>query len=100
MLVETSLNGAKATISIAGNVTVATCSDLETAVRRVAPDAVDYDIDLSQLEYISSAGLRVLLSTQRAASEKGGVMRLLHPSDSVMEIMEMTGLSEVLLIKK
>lgn len=100
MDITCSLDGTKATVAITGKLTVATSPELEEAVRGLAESAVDFDLDLSGLEYTSSAGLRVFLATNRIATAKGGVMRLLHPSETVMEVLEMTGLAEVLVIEK
>ena len=99
MEITSSLDGTKATIALSGKLPVSTSQDLEEAVRSLADEAVDFDIDLTDLTYTSSAGLRVFLATNRIASGKGGAMRLLHPSEEVMEIFEMTGLSDVLEIE-
>ncbi|MBQ4258178.1 MAG: STAS domain-containing protein, partial [Clostridia bacterium] len=54
--------------------------------------------DLEKLEYISSAGLRVLLSAQKVMT-KQGAMKLVNVSENVMEIFEVTGFSEILTIE-
>lgn len=96
MQITKTIDGSKATIAVEGKLTVATSPELEATVRDLADTIVDYDIDLSALEYISSAGLRVLVSTQKLAGQRGGTMQLLHPTADVMEVFEMTGLSEVM----
>ena len=102
MQIETSINGDKAVIAVSGKLTVATSPELEAAIQQVdGTDTVSsYDIDLTGLEYISSAGLRVLVGAQKLVDTKGGALRLLHPSDDVMEILKMTGLSDVLTIER
>ena len=100
MEITTSLDGTKAIIAVEGKLSVATAPELEAAVHDLAESAVDFDIDLAGLEYISSAGLRVLVSTQKLAGNRGGSMRLLNPTDEVMEVFEMTGLSEVMTIER
>ena len=102
MQIETSINGDKAVIAVSGKLSVATSPELEAAIQQVdATDTVSsYDIDLAGLEYISSAGLRVLVGAQKLVDTKGGALCLLHPTDDVMEILEMTGLSEVLTIER
>lgn len=100
MEITTTLNGTQATIAVAGKLTVATSPNLEDAVHQIDAGVTDFDIDLTELEYISSAGLRVLVSTQKLAAQRGGGMRLLHPSDDVMEVLEMTGLSEVMTVER
>ena len=54
-------------------------------------------IDADNLEYISSAGLRVILKAQKAMAAKGG-MKLLHVNETIMEIFEITGFSDILTI--
>lgn len=53
---------------------------------------------MGELEYISSAGLRVLLATQKVMNQKGE-MKLLHVQESVMEILEITGFVDILTIE-
>ena len=55
-------------------------------------------IDADNLEYISSAGLRVILKAQKAMSAKDG-MKLLHVNETIMEIFEITGFSDILTIE-
>lgn len=95
-------NESTATITVAGKLTVATSPDLEAAIQQLddAGEVNAYDIDLSELEYISSAGLRVLVGAQKLAMRKGGTMRLLHPTDAVMEVFELTGLADVMDIER
>ena len=98
MDITTNLDGNTGAIAVKGKLTVATSPELEDAVRQLGTGAVNFDIDLSELEYISSAGLRVLVSTQKLAMQRGGSIRLLHPIAEVTEVFEMTGLSEVMTI--
>ena len=96
MEITTNLTDTKATIAVEGKLTVATSPSLEEAVHQVPESIANFDIDLTELEYISSAGLRVLVSTQKLAGKRGGAMRLLHPTDDVMEVFEMTGFDKIL----
>ncbi len=89
----------KATIEIEGKLSVATSPELETAVRGLPQDVSDIAMDLSKLEYISSAGLRVLVATEKLCASRGGKMTLLHPIDEVMEVFDMTGLADVFTIE-
>ena len=52
--------------------------------------------DLKDLEYISSAGLRVLLKAQKAMNANGGAMKILSPSELVMEVFDVTGFADIL----
>ena len=58
----------------------------------------DTIMDFEKLEYISSAGLRVLLSAQKIMSRQGE-MKLIHVSDTIMEIFEVTGFADILTIE-
>ena len=98
MDIKTNIDGQLATISVEGKLTVATSPELEAAVRTL-PEPVDsFDIDLSKLDYVSSAGLRVLVTTQKLAHSRGGDLRLLHPTPNVQDVFEMTGLSEIMTV--
>ena len=100
MEIATSIEGAKATIAIAGKLTVQTSPDLSAAVDQLPGDVCDIDIDLTNMDYVASAGLRVLVATEKLVLKRDGNMRLLRPCDEVMEVFEMTGLSEVFTIEK
>lgn len=100
MDVKTTVDGSKACIKLVGKLTVQTSPDLNAAIEALADDVRDIDIDLQDVDYIASAGLRVLVSTDKLAAKQGGQMRLLHPCDEVVEVLEMTGLSEVFAIER
>lgn len=99
MELNTSIDGSTATIAISGKLSVATSPELETAIRDLPDSISNFDMDLTALEYISSAGLRVLVSTEKLAQSRGGKMCLLHPNDEVSEIFDMTGLADVFTIE-
>ncbi|MBR3326103.1 MAG: STAS domain-containing protein [Atopobiaceae bacterium] len=92
--------GAKAIIALNGKLSVATSPDLEAAISGLPESTNEFVIDLSQLEYISSAGLRVLVSTEKLANQRSGSMVLLHPNDEVLEVFDMTGLTDIFTIEK
>ena len=89
----------KATIAIEGKLSVATSPELEAAVRGLPQEVANIEMELSKLEYISSAGLRVLVATEKLCASRGGKMLLLHPIDEVMEVFDMTGLADVFTIE-
>lgn len=89
----------KATIAVNGKLSVATSPELEAAVRGLPQDIANIEMEFSNLEYISSAGLRVLVATEKLCAGRGGKMRLLHPIDEVMEVFDMTGLADVFTIE-
>ncbi len=54
------------------------------------------ELDLSALDYISSAGLRIILSIQKYLQTQNGKLTLTHPKDDVMEVFEITGFTDIL----
>lgn len=83
-----------------GKLTVQTAPELEAAIGTVDASATDLAIDLASVDYISSAGLRVLVATQKMMAQRGGNLRLLSPNDDVQEVFEMTGLADVFNIER
>ena len=99
MEITTKQDGATATIALEGKLSVATSPDLESAITSLPETITTFVIDLAKLDYISSAGLRVLVSTEKLASRRGGSMKLLHPNEEVSEVFDMTGLADVFTIE-
>lgn len=84
--------------TLSGRLDTVTAPDLERALQDELGDAGGLILDFAGLEYISSAGLRVLLAAQKAIYGQGS-MKLTHVSESIMEIFEVTGFSEILTIE-
>jgi anti-sigma B factor antagonist len=70
----------------------------EIAAQLAGQSGAPVELDATGLEYISSAGLRVLLAAQKEMNKKG-VMKLTHVSETIMEIFEVTGFSDILTIE-
>ena len=85
-------------LNVSGRLDTTTAPSLETAVMEVVGNCDSLVLDLAGLEYISSAGLRVILKAQKAMMVKGG-MKLLHVNETIMEIFEITGFSDILTIE-
>ena len=83
-----------------GKLTVQTAPELEASIGTVDASVADLAIDLAGVDYISSAGLRVLVATQKMMAQRGGTLRLLSPNDDVQEVFEMTGLADVFTIER
>ncbi len=83
------------TIALEGRLDTTTAPELETVLKEALPGVVSLTIDMSKLEYISSAGLRVLLSAQKIMN-KQGEMKIVGVNDVIMEIFEVTGFSDIL----
>ncbi|MCR5121992.1 MAG: STAS domain-containing protein [Ruminococcus sp.] len=90
--------GTALTLAIEGRLDTTTAPKLEAVVKNELNDVKELTFDLSDLEYISSAGLRVLLSAQKIIS-KQGEMTVTGCSDDIMEIFDVTGFSDILNIR-
>ena len=100
MQVKTNIDGQRATIYLAGKLTVQTAPDLSSTLEELDEGVDDLVIDLAKTEYIASAGLRVLVTADKMMSGRKGSVRLVQPNDEVVEIFEMTGLSDVFEIER
>ena len=90
--------GEKLILSIDGRIDTTTAPALEEVINNMSPDMRDLVLDLKGVEYVSSAGLRVLLGAQKKMS-KIGTLKLTGINDDVMEVFKMTGFSDILTIE-
>ena len=88
----------KAAFTLEGRLDTVTAPDLERELKAALDGVSELTMDLEKLEYVSSAGLRVLLSAQKVMN-KQGKMKLVNVSDTIMEIFEVTGFSDILTIE-
>ena len=86
------------TLALIGRLDTVTAPELEAEISAILPTAESLVLDMEKLEYISSAGLRVILKTQKALTQKAG-LKLIHVSDDVREVFEITGFSDFLTIE-
>ena len=100
MDINTTIDGANATIALTGNLTVASAPDLEASLNSLPEDVTNVTLDLTDLEYVASAGLRIIVASEKSLREKGGSICLAHPNEEVMEILDITGLVDILEIKQ
>ena len=84
------------TLEITGRLDTTTAPNLEAVINQVSEDVKELVFDMAELEYISSAGIRVLLSAYKKMNQSGGIMRIEKANDMVTEVFEMTGLSQML----
>lgn len=84
-----------ANIAVEGRLSAAEVPELESALAGIAEEVSDFKLDLSGLEYIASAGLRVLVSVGKTAAARGGSLTLEHPGANVRDVLEMTGLDTI-----
>ena len=85
-------------IVLDGRLNTTTTPELETTLKGSLDGVKALTIDMEALEYISSAGLRVLLSVQKIMNRQGQ-MKVTHVSETIMEIFEVTGFSDILTIE-
>ena len=93
-----SIENGVAEIALTGRLDTVTAPGLEQELRQILPEANELNLNFADLEYISSAGLRVLLSAHKQMSRKGG-MRIVHPNEIIREVFEVTGFSDFLTIE-
>ena len=98
MTIEKELNGTSAMLAVAGRLDTQTAPDLEKELDAIFMGLQALTFDMSGLEYISSAGLRVLLKAQKVMN-KQGTMKLTGVSESIMEVFEITGFVDILTIE-
>ena len=97
MTITKTLNGTELTVALQGRLDTVTAPELEAALKTSLEGVTSLVIDFAELEYISSAGLRVLLSAQKVMN-KQGEMKVTRVNETVMEIFEVTGFSDILTI--
>lgn len=98
MNINKNIEGGKATFALEGRLDTTTAPELEKELKETMESIDELVMDLTALEYISSAGLRVLLSAQKVMSRKGG-MKVCNVNETVMEVFEVTGFSDILTIE-
>ena len=98
MTIDIKRNAKEITISVVGRLDTITAPSLEKTIADSIGSIESLVLDMKGLEYISSAGLRVLLSAQKRM-QKSGSMKLAGVCEDVMEVLEMTGFADILTIE-
>ena len=98
MTIEIKRNADVTTIELVGRLDTTTAPALEKTINDDIGAVKNLVLDIKGLEYISSAGLRVLLSTQKKM-QKAGSMKVINACEVVMEVFEMTGFIDILTIE-
>ena len=96
--IRTIPEGEKLTVALTGRLDTITSPDLEKFLAAGLEGIRELILDFADLEYISSAGLRVLLMTQKTMNEKGS-MKVVHVQEPILEVLEVTGFAEILNIE-
>ena len=98
MTIDKKLNGTELTVVLEGRLDTTTAPQLEKSLAESLSGVQKLILDMKGLEYLSSAGLRVLLATQKTMN-KQGAMELRNVNATIMEVFEITGLSNMLVIR-
>ena len=98
MNIEKIIDGAKMTITLTGRMDTNTAPKLEAELKQNISGVEALVLDLAGLEYLSSAGLRVLLAAQKVMNRQGSMV-VRNVNETIMEIFEVTGFVDVLTIE-
>lgn len=96
--IETNKNGGELTIALEGRLDTMTAPELEAVINGNVDDADDLIFDFANLVYVSSAGLRVLLSAHKLMMKKGSMV-IKNTPEEVRDTFEITGFSDILTIE-
>ena len=95
MTINQNKNGSKLVLAVEGRLDTTTAPQLESEIKSSISGITELEFDFSKLDYISSAGLRVLLSAQKIMN-KQGEMTIVGANDAIMEVFEVTGFVDIL----
>lgn len=93
------LNGDELTVKLVGRLDTTTAPSLEGSISQELANAKSLVFDFSELDYVSSAGLRVLLACQKQMNKQGS-MCIKHVKDEIYEVFDMTGFLDILKVEK
>lgn len=98
MEIKKDLQGKKLVLNLSGRLDTTTSPALEEVIKNETSDITELVLDFSEIEYVSSAGLRVLLMAQKIM-QKQGEMCVTNVNDVVMDVLEVTGFVDILTVK-
>ena len=98
MTINKTQNGSTLTLSLEGRLDTVTSPELEKVISYSLEGVKELIIDLEKLDYISSAGLRLLLSAQKKMNVQG-TMKVIHVNEDVSEVFDITGFCNILTIE-
>lgn len=99
MEINKQVNGSKLNVALSGRLDTTTAPEFEKELKGSLDGVTELTLDFSGLEYISSAGLRVLLSAQKSLNAAKGTMKIVGANEIVKEIFDVTGFSDILTIE-
>ena len=98
MTIEKTTTGTAAVLKIICRLDTSTAPELEAAIDACTANTKELVLDCSALEYVSSAGLRVILKAQKLMNAQGN-MKLTHVNETIMEVFDITGFADILTIE-
>ena len=98
MTIEKAMTGTAAALKIIGRLDTTTAPELEATIDGCAAGIKELVLDCSALEYVSSAGLRVILKAQKLMNAQG-TMKLTSVNETIMEVFDITGFADILTIE-
>ena len=98
MTINKTANGSALTIELIGRLDTTTAPELEAVVTGELDGVENLIFDIKELEYVSSAGLRVFLAAQKKMNKQGS-MKLINVNDVIMDVFDITGFSDILTIE-
>lgn len=98
MNITKNVNGHTLSIALEGRLDTITAPELESVLKESLSGVTELIMDFEKLDYISSAGLRVLLSAQKIMTKQGS-MKIIHVNEMVMEVFDVTGFVDILNIE-
>lgn len=98
MTINKNLRGKTLTLQIVGRLETSTAPELEETIDASLSGVEELIMDMGELEYVSSAGLRVILKAQKAMNAQGS-MKIIHVNETIMEVFDITGFVDILTIE-
>lgn len=99
MQVFTTREENKLTVKLNGQLDTAASIDFSKTLPMLLKDITDITFDFSELDYITSAGLRLMLTTQKTIADRAGKMQIINLNDAVMDVFKMTHFNDILNVK-
>ena len=99
MTIDKNAQGTRLELALTGRLDTTTAPQLEAELKHNIGGVAELVLDFEGLEYLSSAGLRVLLAAQKVMNRQGGMV-VRHVNETIMEVFEITGFSEILTIEQ
>ena len=98
MIIDKQLNGSELTLALNGRLDTTTAPELEAVIKENITGVTNLVMDFAGLEYLSSAGLRVILSAQKTMNKQGDMV-IRNVNETINEVFEITGFIDILTIE-